>query len=405
MPASRSGSPSGALVRGLVLRSLRRRPWELTGGIVVLGLVLAFGTSLRAFAATYDAAKSADAGFVVGSDLRITPGGRPRSAAYASRLHVAGISGVTPVVSDLENSILIGAHQRATTDLTAIDAATFGRVARLSGSSFEGASASAALAALGAGRQTVLIDAGTAGDLSIEAGDRVRVVLALGTPRETTVELRVAGLFVRLAGFARTPDIVLGLATYAAATSSRRVDFFLARTSDHSDAGRMRAVAALRARGDPLGVETANGAFDTDQSSLTALNVRSLVDLGSLFTLLMGAAAIGIFTFGLTLQRRREFVSLRAHGMHAREVRSLVLADAALVATGGLVSGLLVGTCAGFLLVQVLRPLFIVSPGFSLPARALAGLALEVVIATLVATMIAMAALRRIRTTEILREP
>ena len=404
MPAS-APDRHGALVRGLVLRSLRRRPWELTGGIVVLGLVLAFGTSLRAFAATYDAAKSADAGFVVGSDLRITPGGRPRSVAYASRLHVAGISGVTPVVSDLENSILIGAHQRATTDLTAIDAATFGRVARLSGSSFEGASASAALAALGAGRQTVLIDAGTAGDLSIEAGDRVRVVLALGTSRETTAELRVAGLFTRLAGFARTPDIVLGLATYAAATSSRRVDFFLARTSDHSDAGRMRAVAALRARGDPLGVETANGAFDTDQSSLTALNVRSLVDLGSLFTLLMGAAAIGIFTFGLTLQRRREFVSLRAHGMHAREVRSLVLADAALVATGGLVSGLLVGTCAGFLLVRVLRPLFIVSPGFSLPARALAGLALEVVIATLVATMIAMAALRRIRTTEILREP
>ena len=114
----------GALVPGLVIRSMRRRPWELAAGIVALGLVVAFGTSLRAFIATYDAAKKADAAFVVGSDLRITPGvaGAPqRSAGYASQLRVGGVSGVTPVVSRLENSVLIGPYRRATTDLAAID--------------------------------------------------------------------------------------------------------------------------------------------------------------------------------------------------------------------------------------------------------------------------------------------
>jgi putative ABC transport system permease protein len=392
----------GALLPGLAIRSLRRRPWELATGIVALGLVIAFGTSLRAFIASYDAAKSADARFVVGADLRITPiGGAPPSAAH---LRVGGVGGVTPVVSGLENSVLIGAFRRATTDLAAIDPASFGRVVRLSGSSFADGSAREAIAALRADPRGVLIDSATAGDLSVETGDRVRIVLALGTVRETRVEFRVAGLFTRLAAFARSPNLVVGLGAYDTATATTRVDFFLARTNDHGHAGIARAVTALRAGGSPLAIETTEGAFDEDQSSLTALDVRSLVDLGSLFTLLMSVAVIAIFTFGLILQRRRELVVLRALGMHAREVRSLVLGEAALVACGGLLSGLIAGACSGFLLVQALRSLFIVPPAFDLPVGALAGLVLAAVVATLIASVAAIAALRRVSSTEILRE-
>jgi hypothetical protein len=47
------------------------------------------------------------------------------------------------------------------------------------------------------------------------------------------------------------------------------------------------------------------------------------VDLHSFYTLLMVAAAI--FVFGLTFQRRREYVTLRAHGMQIRELGALVL--------------------------------------------------------------------------------
>jgi putative ABC transport system permease protein len=396
----------GAAVPGLARRSLKRRPWEPAAGIVALALVIAFGTTLRAFIATYDAAKNADAGFVVGSDLRITPDadGGSRTAGYASRLRVGGVSAVTPVLAGTENSVVIGAHTRATADLAAIDPATFDRAARVSGSSFTGGSASAAMAALRADPRGILIEAESASELSVAVGDRVRVVLALGTSRETSARFRVVGLFERLAGFERPPDLVVGLPAYAAATGSGQVDFFLARTRDHSDAGAARAVAALRAGGAPLAAETRRGAFEEDQSSLTALDVRSLVDLGSLFTLLMSAAVVAIFTFGLILQRRREFVVLRAQGMHAREVRSLVLAEAALVAVGGLVSGLLAGACSGWLLVEALRPLFIVPPAFTLPASALAGLVLTTVAAALFSAATAMVALRRIGPMESLRE-
>ena len=160
-----------------------------------------------------------------------------------------------------------------------------------------------------------------------------------------------------------------------------------------------RAERAARSRS-----RRSEAALGKDQSSLTALHVRGLVDLGSLFTLLMCAAVLGVFMFGLLLQRRREYVVLRAQGMHAREVRSLVLGEAALVATGGLASGLLVGAGSGFLLVQVLRPLFIVPPAFALPAGALAVLVLAAVAAALASAFAGLAVLRRISPTEILRE-
>jgi putative ABC transport system permease protein len=397
----------GGASAGLLVRSLRRRPWEVAAGTVALGLVIAFGTSLRCFIATYDAAKRADAGFVVGSDLRIAPGARPRTAAYAPELRVGGVARVTPVVFRSENSLLIGAYRRARGDLAAIDPGTFGGTARLSDSSLGGMAPGAAMAALRADPHAILVGADTAADLSLETGDRVRVVLALGTARETSATFRVAGLFTRFAGFARAPDLVVGLAGYRSAVGAAPVDFFLARTRDGTHAGLARAVAALRAgpgTRDPLAIETTETALDKDQSSLTALDVRSLVDLGSLFTLLMSAVVIGIFMFGLILGRRREYVLLRSQGMRARDVRRLVLGEAALLTVGGLASGLLAGAGSAFLFVQVLRPLFILPPDVAVPASAIAVLVVATVAAALLAAFAALAVLRRIRPTEILRE-
>jgi putative ABC transport system permease protein len=369
--------------------------------------VIAFGTSLRSFIATYDAAKRADAGFVVGSDLRIAPGARPRTAAYASRLRIGGVTRVTPVVFRPENSLAIGAYRRARTDLAAIDPSTFGGTARLSASLLAGLAPGAAMAALRAEPRAILVGAATAADLLLETGDRVRVVLALGTPHEASATFRVAGLFTRFAGFARAPDLVVGLAAYRSVTGAAPVDFFLARTRDQTHAGLARAVAALRSgpgTRDPLAIETTETALDTDQSSLTALDVRSLVDLGSLFTLLMSAVVIGIFMFGLILGRRREYVLLRAQGMHARDVRRLVLGEAALLTTGGLAAGLLAGAASAFLLIQVVRPLFILPPDVTVPASAIAVLVGATVAAAMIVAFAALAVLRRVRPTEILRE-
>jgi putative ABC transport system permease protein len=400
----------GSPARGLLQRSLRRRPWEIAAGAIALGLVIAFGTSLRAFIATYDSAKRGDAGFAVGADLRITPGAvaaRRRPAEYASQLRVRGVSAVTPVASGVENSLLIGRYHRARADLAAIDPETFGEAGRLSDSSFADASPEAAIAALRADRQGIIVNAATAEDLAISTGDRIRVTLAPGTPRERTRTFRVVARFTRFAGFASPPDLIAGLSAYRGTTTATRVSFYLARTHRHSGSALARVVAALRAgpgSHDALSIDTTDSALARDQSSLTALDVRGLVDLGLLFTLLMSAAVIAVFVFGLLLARRREYVVLRAQGMHAREVGQVVLGEVALVGLAGLVSGLTAGAGMAFLLVQVLRPLFILPPGVTAGAGALATLAVATVGAVIVCAHGAMAALRRLRPTEVLRD-
>jgi putative ABC transport system permease protein len=400
----------GPVVRGTLFRSLRRRSWALATGIAGVGLVIAFGTSVAIFSATYDSAKVEDARFTVGSDLRVTPSvlsDKPHPASYASKLVVPGVTAATPVVSKLQNSVLFSSDNEDARQLTAIDPPSFQRVAELSDAFFVDKTAAASLNAIEKDPHGLLVSEETADDLSVEPGDDVKVLLARGTKKQKLKSFRVAGVFKRFPGFPQGTDLIANLGYYQAATHIKRTDFFLARASDRSDEGLARAVTAIRAgpgRAEPINLETRATALDKDQSSLTAVNVRGLVDLNSLYTLLMAAAGIGIFVFGLMLQRRSEYITLLAQGMRGRELRALVLGEAALVALCGLVAGLVVGTVIGSLLVHVLRPLFILRPEFTIPAGDLALLAALALVATVISSLVATAILRRLKPTELLRE-
>jgi putative ABC transport system permease protein len=405
-PPPRFGSP----IAGTLARTLRRRSWSLGGGVVAVGLVVAFGTSLAFFTGTFDAAKAADSRFVVGADLRVTPSvlsAGPHTAGFASKLVVPGVSAATPVVFKLENAVLAGPFDQDRADLAAIEPSRFARVAPLSDSSFVGDSAAQALSALARDPRAVLVETNEADNLQIEKGAKVKVLLARGTKRQTLVTLHVVGLFKRFPGFPQGLTLVSNLGYYRAATGIRKVDFFLLRTVDGSHSGLTRAVVALQAgpgRNNPLVVDTREAALDKDQSSLTALNVHGLLDLDSFYTLLMAAAGIAIFVFGMMLQRRREYVTLRARGMQLGEIRALVLGESALVGLFGLVAGLVVGSAMGFLLVHVLRPLFFLPPDVTVNAGDLATLAGLAVAATLVSALAATDLLRRLKPTELLRD-
>jgi putative ABC transport system permease protein len=412
--ASRLPTPASAsfdaVVPGILRRGLRRRPWALATGIIGLGLVVAFGTSLATFSATYDVAKRADARFYVGSDLRITPSvlsTRPAVAKDASALTVPGTAEVSPVVFELENAVLIGPFNQGRANLAAIDPASFAQVAPLPDAVFVDRTAAGTLAALGADPRGVLIDAETADDLSIEPGDTVEVIVALGTAQEVTVPFDVVGMFERFPGFPEGANLVVTLDRLREVTGRRRIDFFLARVEDASDAGLAGAATALRSgtgTDQPITIDSSARALDKDQSSLTALNVVGLVQLDSLFMVLMSVAIVAIFVFGLLLQRRREYVTLRAQGLLMWELQVLVLAEVALVAVCGLAAGILVGSAIAFLFVHVLRALFILDPPVTFPVGQIALLAGLVAAATLVCGLVAAQILRRLAPTEILRE-
>ena len=400
----------GPAVRGTLGRSLRRRPAALTTGVLALGLVVALATGLAMFAATYDAGKASDARFAVGSDLRVTPSvssTRPHPAALARRLQVRGVAAATPVLAGMENAVLTGPYTQDHENLAAIEPRSFRRVAALSDRFFEGGSAAAAMSALQADPRGLLVNARVADALQVGVGDRVEVLLSRGTKRQTLVKLHVVGLFRRFPGFPQGIDLVADLGYYAKATGTDNVDYFLARSADRGSAGLAGAVARLRAgpgRRDRLNIETTRTALDKDQSSLTAVNVHGLLGLDRFYALMMAAAGLAILVFGLLLQRRREYVALRAQGMSVREIYALVLGEIAPVAIYGLASGLLVGVATGWLLVRVLRPLFILDPGPTVAVADLGGLAALILGAALASTLAATVLLRRLRPTEILRE-
>lgn len=396
----------GPPARGTLIRSLRRRARSLALGITGVGLVVAFGTAIAMFAGTYDAAKRADAAFVVGSDIRVTPSAlsvRRHPAAFARELRVPGVAEATPVVAKLENAVLVGPFDQNRQDLVAVDPGGFQRVAAPRDAFFAGQTAAAALGRLRADPRGLLVARATADELSIETGDRVRVLLARGTSRQTLEPFEVVGLFDRLPGFPQGADLVANLSYYRARTGLDRPDFFLAR----SRGGLGTAVAMLRSgpgRADALTVTSRAAALDKDQSSLTALNVRGLVDLDSFSTLLMSAAAIGIFVFGLMLERRREYVTLLAQGMRGGELRAVVLGEIAVVAAIGIAAGLLVGGAMAALLVEAMNGLFILRPSLGLPVGDLAVLTCSAAIGAVASGGLAVRLLGRMRATELLRE-
>ncbi|MEZ5193086.1 MAG: ABC transporter permease [Nocardioides sp.] len=144
--------------------------------------------------------------------------------------------------------------------------------------------------------------------------------------------------------------------------------------------------------------------LDRDQSSLAALNLGGLVTLDSGFALAMTLAAVSIFVFGLLLQRRREYVTLRAQGMPAGQIRRLIATEAGLVASAGLVIGAAVGVAMGYYFVAVLRPLFVLDPGYLVPARAVGVPGLLVAGATLTAALLGSRLVNSLPPTELLRE-
>jgi ABC-type antimicrobial peptide transport system permease subunit len=95
---------------------------------------------------------------------------------------------------------------------------------------------------------------------------------------------------------------------------------------------------------------------------------------------------------------------LRAQGLEARTIGALIAAEATTVAAGGAIFGLLVGTGMGFYFVSVLRPLFVLSPDYSLPLAVAALPVALVAIATLVASVVASRLVNRLDPTELLRD-
>ena len=315
----RGGKAPRSLTKWTLLRSVSRRSLALGSGIIALSLAVAFGSSLALFIATYEAQKQEDARFVIGSDVRVTPSAlAQQSSAFASELQVDGVIAATPMAQT--SSAIVGTDKRT---LVSIDPAGFASVATLHDSFFPNIGASAAMKALKNDPAGALVSTEMAKTFNIQTGDRINVQLADRTGRPVPVTLHAVGVVKDFPGYSQGIDLVGNLAFYQSATGVTTVSAFLVRTSDSSPSAVGRVSDLIKAgpgRRAPLLVETTVTAFNRDQSSLTAVNLRGLGGLQAGYTALISAAAIGIFVFGLLLQRRKEYVTIRALGIRTGQI-------------------------------------------------------------------------------------
>jgi putative ABC transport system permease protein len=400
----------GRPLRGLLTRSIRRRSWAAASAMIMVGLIVALGTSVASFSASYNQAKARDARFVVGSDVRVTPS--PISALehppqYAEKLKVPGIQTATPVVYGLNNALLESEVNEDAGNMAAIDPAAFAQVAPLIDTDFLSTTAANAIYALQRQPRGVLLTEDLADTLDVDVGDSVQVLFARGTQDQKLSKLKVLGLFQRLPGFPEGVDLVVNIQRQMELIPSTNATFFLAQTTDPSDATLDRVVTALQdgpGAADALQIDTRATALDKDQSSLAALNIRGLLTLDSAYALAMAATAITIFVFGLLLQRRREYVTLRAQGMRIGKIRSLLVTESSCVVVVGAAVGALVGAVMAYFLVTVLRPLFVLRPEVVLPPDDIAVLAALVLAVSVVASLAATTLIRRLPPGELLRD-
>jgi len=390
--------------------SLKRRSWVLVDATIILGLIVALGTSLAVFTASYDSAKAADARYTVGSDLRITPSPtteRPYVAADASGFAVEGVDSVAPVIYGVHNVVLRSNRTEETSSLAALDPDAFARVAPLVDTQFSNGSANQSLGMLADQPDAILLSTHMAEFLKVREGDTIRVLLARGTSEQVEIKMILVGLFERLPGFPDGADAVITIARHEAMVPSVAPAFFLAQTTNRSDATLAHVETALRngpGAGGALQIDTRRTALAKDQSSLAALNISGLLKLDSAYSLAMGTVTIAIFVFGLLLQRRREYVTLRAQGMLPKAIRTLIGAEAGTVAVAGSVVGVPVGLVMAFYLINVLRALFVLNPPYHVPVGSLSVVVGSVLAATAVTSVAASSLVNRLRATELLRD-
>ncbi len=388
--------------------SLKQRSWVLVDAAVILGLIVALSTSLAIFTTSYDAAKAADARYTVGSDIRVTP--KPASgyrSGDANKFMIKGIGSVAPVVYGVHNVVLRSKRTEEVANLAALNPEAYLRVAPLDTTHFSNGSAEKSLNILTDQPDSILLSTHMASFLQAKEGDTIRVLLARATSEQIEIEMKMVGSFERLPGFPESADALMNINRHEEMVASTSPAFFLAQTHEPGDAALAQTATALRngpGSNGKVQIDTRLTALAKDQSSLAALNIAGLLQLDSGYSLAMGAMTVAIFVFGLLLQRRREYVTLRAQGMQSTAIRILILAEAGTAAFTGCSIGVSVGLIMAFYLINILRPLFVLDPVYHVPLGSLSTILGLVLSTTGVTSVAASSLVNRLRVTELLRD-
>ena len=385
--------------RDFLLASAGRRAAAINRGLVLVGLLLAFGVSLGVFTATYDQQANVDAQLTLGADVTATgpPGALARHRLEARIAKLPGVSGTTPVD---HSYAYVGPDLQ---DTYGINPATIGKATTLRDSYFVGASAKDTLQRLRSTHDGILVSKETITDYSLNTGDLLRLrVLDSSTGKFLQVPFHVVGTVQEFPSAPRDSFMVANLSYLRAADNGGPNTLFIKTSGDPTTVARTVAGATSA---DGLQVNNIDQQAAQTVSSITTVDLSGISKIEEAFTVLLAAAAMWLFVSLVVAERRGEFATMAALGASLRDIGAFVRSEAVLVLGGAAVLAVFLGWLLSMMLVALLRHVFDPPPDhLAIPWMFLTELGGAALLGGLVAALLASRGLRRLPLGSILRE-
>jgi putative ABC transport system permease protein len=351
-PLARLSRPLTGALAGTTAASMSRRRRPLARAIVLLALALSFGASTATFNATYKQQAAVDAQLTNGSDVTVTQSpGVSVGPGAGSALKVAGVRHVEPVQ---HRFAYVGADLQ---DLYGVQPSTITSATSLQDAYFAGGTAKSLMNKLAARPDSVLVSEETVKDFQLQPGDTLNLRLQDSrTKALRTVPFHYAGIVKEFPTAPKDSFFVANAGYIAKTTANNAVGAFLIDTGGTHQ----KSVAAHLRRqvGTSATVTDVTQARSAVGSSLTSVDLAGLTRIELGFAVLLAAASGGIvLALGLA-ERRRTFAIATVLGATRRQLRGLVLSEAAVMTAGGLAGGALIGWSLSQMLVKVLTGVF-----------------------------------------------
>jgi putative ABC transport system permease protein len=385
--------------RGFLLVSAGRRGAAINRGLIIVGLLLAFGVNLGIFTATYDQQANVDAQLTLGADVTATaPPGIAAQRNLAAR--IAAVPGVRATSAVDHSYAYVGPDLQ---DTFGIDPRTLPRATHLRDSYFRGGSAAEMMARLRARVDGVLVSKETISDYSLSIGDLLRLrVLDHRTGKFNVVPFHVVGVVQEFPSAPRDSFMVANISYLGAADHAGGPNVVFA-ASDEPRPAAERVAAATRADGTIVKNVTQEG--QAIASSITTVDLRGISKILEVFTVLLAAAAMALFIALEQSERRHEFATMAALGARMREIRAFGWSEAGLVLVASVLLAALLGWLLSEMLVAMLQHVFDPPPDhLAVPWTYLAELIGAAVAGTLLAAAATARGLTRMDLGAVLRE-
>ncbi len=398
--AARAASGRVTTPAGFLLTSAGRRGPALNRGLLVLGLLLAFGVNLGIFAATYDQQARIDAQLTLGADVVATtpPGAVARHALARRVTSIPGAAGVSAVD---HSYAYVGPDLQ---DTFGIDPATLTRGTSLRDSYFLGGSAAQMLDRLRTRPDGILVSKETITDYSLNLGDLLRLrVLDHATGRFRVAPFHVVGVVQEFPSAPKDSFMVTNLSYLEQVTHDPGPNVLFVRANGDPTMLARRVAAATSRYG--TSVKDIRRQTVQTVSSITTVNLRGISRIEEAFVLVLAAATVALYVAVALAERRQELATMSALGASLRRAAAFLWSEAALVLVFSLALAALLGWLLAEMLVAMLQHVFDPPPDhLAVPWGFLAGLGGAALIGGLLAAALAVRQIRRLPLGAILRE-